>query len=122
MWCGMYSTIMNFRLHDTLTRKESLITNMIAHFPLTPADIDTANNIFSCNILSLNEKTSIRHPPPVLSDYIEIPIKIKYMSQRLKISEDIMFVIRLSFLVSLLLSIKFMMVEYIPHHIDNVRS
>ena len=58
----------------------------------------------------------------MFSDYMEIPIHIKHMSQRLKISEDIMFVIRLSFLVSVLLSIKSMIVEYIQEHTHPVLS
>ena len=52
----------------------------------------------------------------MLSDYIEIQIQIKDITQRLTISEEIMFVIRLAFLVSVSCSLKFMMVEYIPKH------
>ena len=93
---------------------------MIAHFPVTPADIDTANSIFSCNIPPLKVKIPGRHPPPVLSEYIEIQIQIKDITQRLIFSEDIMFVIRLDFLVSVSCSLKFMMVEYIPNHTGTV--
>ena len=91
-------------------------SNMIAHFPVTPADIDAANSIFSCNIPPLKVKIPRKNPSPVLSDYIEIQIQIKDMTQRLTISEDIMFVIRLTFLVSVSCSLNFMMVEYIPKH------
>ena len=80
--------------------KDMVCSNMIAHFPLTPADIEAANNIFGCNIPSLNVKTPISNPPPVLSDYMAIPIQIKHMTQRLTISEDNLFSIRLDFLVS----------------------
>ena len=49
-------------------------------------------------------------------------MKIKYMTQRLTISEDIMFVIRLDFLVSVSCSLKFMIVEYIPKHTGTIFS
>ena len=44
------------------------------------------------------------------------------MTQRLKISEDIMFVIRIAFLVSVSCSLKFMIVEYISKHTGTVIS
>ena len=80
--------------------KYMVCSNIISHFPLTPDDIDDANNIFSFNIPPLNGKKPRRYPPPVLSDYMAIPIHIKYMTQRLTISEDNLFSIRLDFLVS----------------------
>ena len=44
------------------------------------------------------------------------------MTQRLTISEDVLFVIRLAFLVGLSCSIKLMKVEYIPKHMGTVLS
>ena len=102
--------------------KDMLCSNMITHSPLTPADIDATNNILRCNISSLNEKTPRRHPPRVLSDYMAVPIKIKDITQRLTISEDVLFVIRLAFLVSVSCSLKLMKVEYIPKHTGTVLS
>ena len=58
----------------------------------------------------------------MLSDYMAIPIQIKDMTQRLKISEDVLFMIRLAFLVSVLRSLKFMTVEYIPKHMGTLIS
>ena len=51
-----------------------------------------------------------------------IPIQIKDITQRLTISEDVLFVIRLDFLVSVLRSLKCMKVEYIPKLTGNVLS
>ena len=44
------------------------------------------------------------------------------MTQRLTILEEILFVIRLAFLISVLRSLKFMTVEYIPKHMGTVLS
>ena len=52
----------------------------------------------------------------MLSDYMAIPIQIKDVTQRLTISEDVLFVFRLAFLVIVSYSLTFMMVEYIPKH------
>ena len=105
-----------------LDYKEMACSNIIYHFPLITADIDASNNIFSCIISSLNGKTPRRHPPPVLSDYMSIPIQIKDTTQRMTISEDVLFVIRLAFLVSVSCSLKLMKVEYIPKHTGTVLS
>ena len=58
----------------------------------------------------------------MLSGYIAIPIKIKDMNKKLTISEKIMFLIRLDFLVSVSCSLKFMIVEYIPKHTGTIFS
>ena len=102
--------------------KDMVCSNMISYFPLTPAGIDAANNIFSCYIPPLKVKTPRRHPPPVLSDYMAIPIQIKDTTQRLMILEYILFLVRISFQVSVLCSLKLIMVEYIPKHTDPVLS
>ena len=44
------------------------------------------------------------------------------MTQRLTISEDIIFLIRLAFLISVSCSLKFMIVEYISKHTGTVIS
>ena len=51
-----------------------------------------------------------------------IQIQIKDMTQRLMILEEILFVNRLAFQVSVLCSLKLIMVEYIPKHTDPVLS
>ena len=115
-------TIANIGHPSDAEYKDMLCSNMIAHFPLTPSDIHTAKNIFSCNISSINGKTPRKHTQTVLPDYMAIPIQIKDMTQRLNISEDVLFVIRLALLVSVLRSLKFMTVEYIPKHMGTLIS
>ena len=53
--------------------KGMLRSNNIYHFPVTPDDIDTTNNIFNRNIPYLKGKTVRIQPLSVVSDYIPIP-------------------------------------------------
>ena len=94
--------------------KDMVCSNMIAHFPVTPSDIDAANNIFGREIQYQKGKKARSNTPLVVSDYVEIPRKIKEMNQSLMVSEDVMFVRGLAFLVSVLRGIKFITIEYIP--------
>ena len=55
-------------------------------------------------------------------DYVAIPRQIKEMNRRLMVAADVIFVIRITFLVSVLRCLKYTMVEYIKKSTDTVLS
>ena len=97
-----------------------LRSDMIAYCPVTPSYIDAANKIFGHEIPYLRGKTvSICHMPEV-THYMTIPNHIKYMIWNLTVAADVMFVRRLSLLVSISRGLKLTTVEYMPKRTDPV--
>ena len=101
---------------------DMICSNMISHCPVTPADIDTANKIFVCDISSLKVKTVRRQPSTVVSEYVEIPRKIKHMNRRMTVSAGVMFVSGITFLVSVYRGLKSTTVEYTSNRTATVLS
>ena len=60
-------------------------------------------------------KSVIRQPEAVVSNYVKIPEEILSINLGLEVSEDVMFVKNLAFLVSVSNIIKFKTIKYTPN-------
>ena len=49
----------------------------IKSFPITIEDVCSANNIYGCNVTTLNGKTVRQQPKRVQAEYIEVPDSLK---------------------------------------------
>jgi hypothetical protein len=87
---------------------------MIRNCPVTPKDIIAANNIFGPNFASMKGKTVRATQDPVLTEYVERPKDIVALNRDVTLTEDVMFVDGLGFLVTASRNIKFTTNEYVP--------
>jgi hypothetical protein len=98
-------------------------SNMIKNCPVTLTDVANANTIFGPDLATLKGKTVRITPPPVATDYVQIPNEIMSLNRNVTLAIDIMFVNGLPFLVSISRKINFTTVEYIigrkQHHLVN---
>jgi hypothetical protein len=96
---------------------------MIKNCPITSTDVANANTIFGPDLATLKGKTVRITPPPVATDYVQIPNEIMSLNRNVTLAIDIMFVNGLPFLVSISRKIKFTTVEYLigrkQHHLVN---
>jgi hypothetical protein len=93
--------------------KNMVSSNMIKNCPVTPSDVSNANKIFGPDLATLKGKTVRQTPPPVITDYVQIPQEILSLNRNVTLTIDIMFVKGLPFIVSISRKIKFNTVEYI---------
>jgi hypothetical protein len=56
--------------------KHMVSSNMIKNFPVTPIDVTNANKTFGPDLTTLKGKTVRMTPPPVVTDYVQIPNEI----------------------------------------------
>ena len=70
-------------------------------------DINNSNTIFGPNVLSLKVKMVRRKTKPVISNYVNIPKEILQLHKMVLVAADIMFVNRVTFLVSIPRHVKF---------------
>ena len=89
--------------------------NMINNLPVTFRNILNANNIFGPDVPSMKVKSVRRRPEAVVSNYVEISKEILDMNTNLEVSVDVMFINKLTFLVSTSKRLNFTTVEYIPN-------
>ena len=87
--------------------------SLISNLTITPRDITTANYIFGTDTFSLKRNMVQRQPNPVVSEYVGVPSEILKFNKQVSISANMIFVNGLEFLVSVLQSINFTMVQYI---------
>jgi hypothetical protein len=103
--------------------KHMVSSNMITNCPVTSKDVANANTIFGPDLATLKGKTVRITPPPVATDYVQIPNEIMSLNHNVTLAIDIMFVNGLPFLVSISRKIKFTTVEYLigrkQHHLVN---
>jgi hypothetical protein len=88
-------------------------SNMIKNYPVTPSDVANANKIFNPDLATLKGKTVRQTPPPVMTDYIQIPQEIVSLNRNVTLTIDIMFVNGIPFMVSISRKINFTTVEYL---------
>ena len=80
---------------------------MTVNLPFMPQDIKNADKIFGPDVPSTKGKSFRRRPEAVVSDYVEIPKGILSMNTGLEVSVNVMFISKLSFLVSVSKILKF---------------
>ena len=100
---------------STATFVEVLKNNGILNCPVTPADVEAAEQIFGPDIGSLKGKTTRRNPPIVDSPITSVPTSILERYRDVTLCVDIMYVNRVAMLVSISRNIKFGTIEAIPN-------
>jgi hypothetical protein len=88
-------------------------SNMITNCPVTPTDINAANNICGPNIASIKGKTVRVAQEPVLTSYVKVPQEILDLNKEITITADVMFVDGLGFMVTSLRGVNFTTPEYV---------
>ena len=88
---------------------------MINNLPVTFPNIHNTNKIFGPDVPSMKVKSVRRRPEAVVSNYVEISKEILDMNTNLEVSVDVMFINKLTFLVSTSKRLNFTTVEYIPN-------
>jgi hypothetical protein len=93
--------------------KHMVSSNMIKNCPVTSIEVTNANKIFGPDLATLKGKTVRITPPPVATDYVQIPKEIMSLNRNITLTIDTMFVNGLPFMVSIYRKIKFTTVEYL---------
>jgi hypothetical protein len=93
--------------------KNMISSDMIRNCPVTPSDVANTNKIFGPDLTTLKGKTVRQTPPPVMTDYVQIPQEIVSLNRNVTLTINIMFVNGLPFMVSISRKIKFTTVEYL---------
>ena len=88
-------------------------SNMIVNCPVTFSDVKNAKLIFGPDITSLKGKSVRRKLDSVVTDYVEIPREILVSRKELELSMGIMFINKITFLVSISRRLKFTTIEYL---------
>ena len=101
---------------STATFVEALKNNGILNCPVTPADVEAAEQIFGPDIGSLKGKTTRRNPPIVDSPITSVLANILERYCDVTLCVDIMYVNRVAMLVSISRNIKFGTIEAIPNN------
>ena len=92
---------------STATFVEALKNNGLLNCPVTPANVEAAEQIFGPDIRSLKAKTTRRNPPPV-------PARVLERYRNVMVCVDIMYVNRVAMMISVSRNIKFATIEAIP--------
>jgi hypothetical protein len=93
--------------------KHMMSSNMIENFPVTSIDVTNANKLFGPDLATLKGNTVVITPPPVVTDYVQIPKDIMSLNRNVTLVIDIMFVNGLPFMVSIYRKIKSTTVKYL---------
>ena len=80
---------------------------MIMNFPVTIEDVMRAENINGPSVQALKRKKIRTKTSPVVSDYVAVPHAIFEENRNVKLSVDVMFVNRITFLTSISRHINF---------------
>jgi hypothetical protein len=89
-------------------------SNMITNCPVTPTDINAANNIFGPNVASLKVKTVRVTQEPVLMEYVKVPQEIVDLNKEITITADVMFIDGLGLMIMGSRGVNFTTSEYVP--------
>ena len=95
---------------------EALKNSGILNCPVTPADVEAAEQIFGPDIGSLKGKTMRRNPPIVDSPITSVPANTLERYRNVTLCVDIMYINHVAMLVSLSRNIKFGTTEAIPNN------
>ena len=87
--------------------KAMLKSNIIKNCPVTAADVDIAENIYSPAISTLKGKTTRQTPKPVVADEVMIPSELLMKHRQIELCMDTMFVNKQPFLTSIDKSVRF---------------
>ena len=98
---------------STATFVEALKSNRLSNCPVTPADVEAAEQIFGPDIGSLKGKTTW-NPPIIDSPITSVPASILKWYQNVMLCIDIMYVNRVAMMISISRNIKFATIEAIP--------
>ena len=101
---------------STATFVEALKHNAILNCPVTPTDVEVAEQIFGPDIGSLKGKTTRRNPPIVDSPITSVPVSILKRYRDVTLCVDIMYVNRVALMVSISQGFKFGTIEAIPNN------
>ena len=99
---------------STATFVEALKSNGLSNCPVTPADVEAAEQIFGPDIGSLKGKTTQRNPPIIDSPITSVPASILKQYQNVMLCIDIMYVNWVAMMISISRNIKFATIEAIP--------
>ena len=80
-------------------------------------DVCNTNNICGYDVPTLNGKTVLQKPEHVQTEYIEIPDSLRERTGKLMVSDDVMFVTNIPFVVSFSSGVNFKMVEYVSQRL-----
>ena len=90
-------------------------SNMIVNFPVTFDNVKNAKLIFGPDATLLKEKLVRCKTSSVVTEYFEIQQEILKLGKELELPRDIMFVIKIPFLLSITKGLKFTMIEYLSN-------
>ena len=99
---------------STTTFVEALKNNRLSNCPVTPADVEAAEQIFGPDIGSLKGKTTRWNPPIIDSPITSVPASVLKWYQNVTLCIDIMYVNRVAMMISISRNIKFATIEAIP--------
>jgi len=84
--------------------------NSIRNCPVTIDDIKTCEKIYGPNISALKGKSVRTKPKVVVKDYIDITKELKIRNQEVELCADVMYIQRITLLVTISKNIKFLTV------------
>ena len=99
---------------STATFVETLKNNGLLNCPVTPADVEAAEQIFGPDIRSLKGKTTQRNLPVIDSAITPIPASVLEWYHNVTLCIDIMYINRVAMMISVSRNIKFATIEVIP--------
>ena len=91
--------------------KAIISSNQIANCPITVDDIDRAETIYGPSVQILKGKTTRRTPERVVSDYVNVPLKVLSANKNVSLSGDIFFINKIPFFTTISENIKFTTTE-----------
>ena len=86
--------------------------------PITRYDITEAEGIFGPNLGSLKGKSIKRASPEIMVMQSRIPSRIQYRYMNITLSLDIVFVNKVTFVITILRNINFITSEFIPNRMQ----
>ena len=99
---------------STATFVEALKNNGLLNCPVTPADVEAAEQIFGPDIVSLKGETTRRNPPIIDSAITPIPASVLEQYRNVTLCINIMYVNQVAMMISVSRNIKFGTIEAIP--------
>ena len=108
----LYQTIGHPSIKDF---KAIIKGNMIKNCPVTIEDINVCEKVFGPDIYTLKGKTVRSKPKIAVKDYIEIPFELKLAHQGIELCADVMYIQKLTFLVTISKNLKFVTIQFIKH-------